>query len=158
MEPTRRSANGFCQGRLRGGPDLFDAKPGHALAERGAVNAVAVAQEVARRRGVLRKCLDNLLGGPFGAGSGGHVPVDDPASVDRKHQEDIEHAEGRGRGLRGGFVRTWHKPGDCPLGNVDAKLEQLAVYAGRAPSKILGRHPANQVADLLGRWRATWPP
>jgi CheY-like chemotaxis protein len=42
------------------------------------------------------------------------------------------------------------------LGDVDAELEQLAVDAGRAPSKIFGRHPADQVADLLGCWRATW--
>ena len=36
------------------------------------------------------------------------------------------------------------------------RLRQLTVDAGRAPSKVFRRHPADQVADLLGCWRATW--
>jgi hypothetical protein len=81
--------------RVRCDLDLFDAKAGDALSKRGPVEAIAVAQQVARGR-VFRKCLDDLLGGPLGAGFGSHVPMHHPASVDRKHQEDIEDAEGRG--------------------------------------------------------------
>jgi hypothetical protein len=81
--------------RLRGCLDLFDAKPGDALAERGPVDAIAIAEEVPRGR-VFREYVDDLLGGPRGAGCGRQVSMHDPASVDRKDQEDIEHTEGRG--------------------------------------------------------------
>ena len=100
----------------------------------------------------------------------------DPASIDRKHQEDIEDAEGvsgygkevdAGKrpgvvgeqcppGLRGRLVLAGHEPGHGTLRDVDAKLEQLAVDAWCAPSEVLGRHSADQVMDALGCRRAPW--
>ena len=38
----------------------------------------------------------------------------------------------------------------CALGHFKAQLEQLAVYAGRAPAWIGKTHPADQISDILG--------
>src|SRR4051794_19506182 len=39
-------------------------------------------------------------------------------------------------------------PRDCRLGNVEPELEQLAVDARRAPPRIVGLHPTDQIADF----------
>jgi hypothetical protein len=82
-----------------------------------------------------------------GTGHGEEVDADEGAGVVRK-----ERPPGLGRGL----APVRHQPRHRALGNVDAEFEQLAMDAGRAPSKILGRHPVDQVAELLGRRGATW--
>lgn len=41
-----------------------------------------------------------------------------------------------------------------PLGHFNTQLEQLAVYAGRAPAWIGKTHLADQISDLLGHRRS----
>jgi hypothetical protein len=116
-------------------------------------------------------------GAPLGAGSVGHVPVHDPASVERKHQE-VEQAEGRGRrgeevdaGERTGVVGKKRPPGatgTCrgeasaghrALGDVDAEFQQLAVDAG-APhprcSIAIRRIRSRSSLDVDGRPEPCW--
>ena len=52
---------------FRGSEDLGDAHPFHSLPELGAVDAVPIAEKVARCR-VLGEGLDDLLGSPSGVG------------------------------------------------------------------------------------------
>ena len=45
---------------------------------------------------------------------------------------------------------THHVLRHSPLGHFNAQLEQLAVYAGRAPAWIGKTHPADQISDFFG--------
>jgi hypothetical protein len=75
--------------------DLGDAHAFRAPPELVAVNAVAIAKKVARRR-VAGESLDDLLRRPGGSGGIGDVKVHDlPAMMQQDHQ-DVEHAKGRG--------------------------------------------------------------
>jgi hypothetical protein len=56
--------------------DFTDAHALHALAERVAVDRVAIAQEIGRR-GVVREGVHDLLGRPGGGGTLGDVEVED---------------------------------------------------------------------------------
>ena len=49
---------------------------------------------------------------------------------------------------------TDHVLRHSPLGHFNAQLEQLAVYAGRAPAWIGKTHPADQISDFFGYRRS----
>jgi len=57
------------------------------------VDTVAVTDHVFGR-GVLRKCLDDLLGGPLCARVAGDVPVDDASAVMGEDEKDVEDVKG----------------------------------------------------------------
>jgi hypothetical protein len=65
-----------------------------AVAEGGAVDAVAVAYQVLRRAGFWER-LDNLLSGPGGGRKLGHVEMQDASAIVRQHDENVEHERSR---------------------------------------------------------------
>jgi hypothetical protein len=54
----------------------------------------------------------------------------------------------RAPSLRGWLRATWHEPGHGALRDVEAKLEQLAVNAWRAPERIRQRHGAHEIRKV----------
>jgi hypothetical protein len=64
--------------------------------ELAVIDAVAIAEEVTRRR-VIGKRLDDLLRGPGGGGGISHVEVHDLTATMQENHEHVEHPEGRGR-------------------------------------------------------------
>jgi hypothetical protein len=67
--------------------NLVDAHALHAAPKWLTVDAIAVAEEIARC-GVDRERVDDLLSGPVGGG----VEVDDPSAMVSEHDEDEEDA------------------------------------------------------------------
>jgi hypothetical protein len=65
------------------------------LPEDVAIDRVPIAEEVGWR-GVVRKRLHDLLGGPGGGRMLGDVEVDDPSPIVGEHDEDEEDAPPRG--------------------------------------------------------------
>ena len=55
-----------------------------------------------------------------------------------------ERAPGRG----GDLGSPWHVSADRGLADLDAKLEQFAVDAGRAPKRVCLAHCSDQITDL----------
>jgi hypothetical protein len=131
---------------------LLDAEAGDPMAELGAVDSVAIAQQI-YRDGIAGERLDDLLCGPGSGGMFGDVEVEHAAAAMSKDHEDEKDAEGGGRageevhrhegaevivqegavGLGWGFARPFrHQGGDGALADFDAELEQLAMDA-RAP-------------------------
>ena len=118
------------------------------------VGAVAVAEQVSRSA-VPGKRFHDLLRGPLRTWGLGHVEMDDTSPVVGQDDEDEQHVErhrGHGEeidghqifhmvvekrspGWRRGPAMADHVLGDRRFGQVDAELEQLAVYAGRAPQR-----------------------
>jgi hypothetical protein len=92
-EPLREGHLPRAVGR---GQDFGDPHALHALPEGGAVDRVAIAEEV-RRRGVVREGVHDLLGRPGGGGMFRHVEVEDAAAVVGKYDEDEEDAQLSGR-------------------------------------------------------------
>jgi hypothetical protein len=105
-EPLRERVLPRAGGR---GQDFTDSQTVDAVPERGAVDRVAIAEEV-RRRGVVREGVHDLLGGPLGGGMLGHVEVDDTATLVSEHDEDEEDAQARGgdrEEIEATRSRTW---------------------------------------------------
>ena len=92
---------------------------------------------------LVREGVDDLPGGPFGAGMRGNIEVDDLAAIVTEHDEDIQDAERHGRnreevagrdvwyvivqegppGLRRRFPPEGHVPGHRPFGDVVTQQE-----------------------------------
>jgi hypothetical protein len=72
--------------------DLLDADLLHRSPNTRSVDRIAIPDDEPRRR-VPRPCLAELLRGPRRGRMGGHVQVDDPASVVRAHDEDKQDTE-----------------------------------------------------------------
>jgi hypothetical protein len=87
---------GVLPGRAWRSENLSQAHALHSSPELVTVAAIAVAQQVARRR-VVGECLDDLLRSPGSSGGIGHVEVHDLSAMMNQHQERVEHAEGRRR-------------------------------------------------------------
>ena len=159
-------------GRLPGRPwrnhDFFDAHTLDPVAERLAVNAIAVSQKIARGR-VPGECFDDLLCCPLRARMFRDVDVQDPTAVMSEDKEDEQDAE-RGRGhheevqrnqvshvvlqecspCRGGrFSSPDHVLLDGGFCHLDSDLCKLTDNARSAPSRVGRGHPADHVADLL---------
>ena len=127
-------------GRRKNFGDAHATNPSPKLA--AAVDAVAIAEEVTRRR-VIRKRLDDLLRGPGGSRGIGHVEVHDLAAMMQQDHENVQHSKGRGRydeeadgdevgevvlkerapGLRGWRWATRHEPGNGAPRDVEPELE-----------------------------------
>src|SRR5262245_16388225 len=91
-EPLRE---GVLPRAARGRQDFTDAHALRALAKRGAVDAVAIAQEV-DGGGVVRKGVDDLLSGPVRGGVLSHIEMDDTAAMVGEQDKDEEDAQARG--------------------------------------------------------------
>jgi hypothetical protein len=76
--------------------NLGDEHALHPSSKLTAVNAVAIAKEIARRR-VIGECLDELLSGPGGGRGISDVEVRDLAAMMQQDHEHVEHAKGHGR-------------------------------------------------------------
>ena len=96
MVPITRSAKGFCQGGAWCRENLGDAHALHPSPKGAAVNAVAITEQVARRRAIGER-LDDLLRSPCGRREIGDVEVHDLAAMVQQDHEHVEHPEGRGR-------------------------------------------------------------
>src|SRR2546428_9616099 len=97
-EPLREGILPRAVGRRE---DFADPHALDASSKRLAVDAVAIAEEVGRR-GVVRECVDELLGGPGGGGMLGAVEVDDAPAMVVEHEQDEQDA--RLSGVRGGEI------------------------------------------------------
>jgi hypothetical protein len=75
--------------------DFTDSHALHALPERVAVDHVAIAEEVRRRR-VFREGVHDVLSRPGGGGMFSHVEVEDTPSMVGEDDQDEEDAQARG--------------------------------------------------------------
>ncbi len=168
---------GVLPGGARCRENLGNAHAFRASPELVAVNAVAIAKKVARRR-VIGESLDDLLRRPGGSGGIGDVEVHDLPAMMQQDHEDVEHSKGRSGhdeevdrdevadvvleerapSLRGWFRPTRNEPGHGALRDVEAELEQLAVNARRAPERIRERHGAHEIRKLRADRRSTHSP
>src|SRR3989441_8316285 len=125
---------GILPGRTGRRENLGDEHALHPSPKLAAVDAVAIAEEITRRR-VIGERLDDLLRGPGGGGGIGHVEVHDLAAMMQQDHEHVEHSEGGSRhdkevdgnevgevvleecspGLRGWLRATRHEPGNGAL-------------------------------------------
>jgi len=161
-------------GRVWCNQDFFDAHVLDAFLEVVAIDAISIPQEKPRRL-LVRECVDNLLGGPFGIGIRGHVEMDDLSPVMAEHDEDVQDTEGHGGNreevaggdignvigqecsprLRGRFTDTDHVLGHSPFRNVVLQQEQFRQDSRCAPGGILTGNAANQFPDFAIN---AWPP
>src|SRR5713226_919505 len=82
--------------RARCGENLGRAHALHSLPKLAPEDAVAIAEQVGRRR-VIGKCFDNLPHGPSGGGAIGHVEVHDLAATVQQDDKYEDQTEGRRR-------------------------------------------------------------
>ena len=154
--------------RTRCRQNFADAHVSHLFLELMAEDRIAVAQQVAGRF-VKGKGLPQLLGYPFRGWVGGHIEVEDAASVmgqNEKHVENLEADRGHGEkidgdqlldmiveesvpSLRRRFMAAHDVFADAALSDVNAKFEQFAMDAGCTPAGILAAHLADQMSDLM---------
>jgi hypothetical protein len=108
------------------------------------------------RYGVIGKGLKKLLRGPFCGWMRRDVEVNNPATLVRENDENVENTKGEGRdgeeidggklfgvvfqkrspGLRGRFGKSDHVLSDGCLGDIDTEFEQLTVNSRCSPEKI----------------------
>ncbi len=163
-------------GRPGSDEDLLDAHRIDAANEVVTVDPVPIPKQVAGR-GVPRERLDDLLAGPPCGGVLGHVEVDHPAPVVCQNHKDEEHTKRRGRdreevdrhqvaevvvekgapGLGGWVGPTGNVLRDRRLADLDAEFEQPAVDPRGAPQNVGAGHLADELPDLNGNHRPTWP-
>src|SRR5438034_5385914 len=163
-EPLRE---GILPGAVSRREDFTYAHALHALAERVAVDRVAIVEEVGRG-GVVREGVHDLLGRPGSSGILGDVEVEDaPAIVcehDKGEQDTQAHSRndeeidgdqvadvigqerapvlgGRGAGLR-------EEPGDGAFGHVDAEFQELTMDSRGTPEGIGRGHLYDKSRDL----------
>ena len=137
-------------------------------AEKGvAIEAIPVANEISGRLSPP-VCLGQLTGNPFRARMRGDtqpqkltttVPQDQQSvqqpKRDRRDQEQIHRCDTVGMIAQEGLPalrRRLPSPGhvlrNCSLSDIDAELEQLAVYPRRSPKRICDAHLANEAANV----------
>jgi len=87
---------GILPGGARGDTGLADSQPLSPMRKLVAVDGVSIPEQV-RRRGVLRKGLDELSGRPRGRGMVGHVEMEELAAIVAEGNEDEQQPEGQGR-------------------------------------------------------------
>jgi hypothetical protein len=139
---------------LSGREDFLDPHALHALAEGVTVDGVSIAEEISG--GGVGKRVHDLLSSPRRGGMLGDVEVQDPTPMVSEHDEDEEHPqlsggdgeevdrdqipdmvrEERPPGLRGRQRALRDQAGDRTFGNLDAKLEKLAMDS-RCPQRGL---------------------
>src|SRR6266849_2743459 len=83
-------------GRAWCGEHFGDADASHPSPKLVAVDVVAIAQEVTRRR-FIGKCFDDLLRRPDGGGGIGDVEMYDSSAMMQQNHKHVEHPEGRSR-------------------------------------------------------------
>src|SRR5258708_30275964 len=83
-------------GRACCGEHLGDAHAPHPSPKLAAIDVVAIAQEVTRRR-VIGKRFDDLLRRPGGGGGIGYVEVYDSSAMMQQDHKHVEHPGGRSR-------------------------------------------------------------
>ena len=144
-----------------------DAHGAHSACDDGAVDAIPIADEVARRL-IPRECLGYLACDPFCRRVCCDVDPDQVSAVQPNDDEGIEQVEANGRNneqIHGGNVRrvvaqkgapslTWrpasldHVFGDARLRDLKPELEQFAMDARRSPKRVLDAHPPDQRAQV----------
>jgi hypothetical protein len=82
-------------GRAGRDPELLEPHADEPPVERGAEDPIAIADNALGDH-VRRHRLDHLLRRPGGVRMRGDVDVQDASALEREHEEDVEHAEGRG--------------------------------------------------------------
>jgi len=154
--------------------DFFDPHAVDPFREVIAVDAVAIADEKTRGFFVW-KGVDDLLGGPYGVGIGGHIEVNHLSPIVTEHDENVQDAESDGRngeeiagrnighvvvqerspGLRRWLLGADHVLGHGRFGNVVAQQSQFGYDPWCAPHRVLSGHAANQIPDFAFDTRAT---
>lgn len=96
------------------------------------------------------------------------VEVNNPATLVRENDENVENTKGEGRdgeeidggklfgvvfekrspGLRGRFGKSDHVLSDGCLGDIDTESEQFAVDSGGSPGQISLAHGADEFTDI----------
>src|SRR6202165_2355870 len=155
--PGRR----WCNGPI---PDAHGAQSAH---DDATIDPVAIADEVMRSL-IPGKCLRYLTCNPFGRRICCDVDPDEVSAVEPDDDEGIEQVETdswNNEQVHGGNVRRVvaqegspslagrppsfdHVLGDARLRDLKPELEQFAVDAWRAPTRIFDAHPPDQYAQL----------
>src|ERR1700730_14060374 len=98
------------------------------------------------------------------------IEMQHTSAIMTDHEEAVEHLESEGRygkevhggdgfamvpqkgkptfGRLGISRRSAHPAGDSPLGNIETEHQELAVYSGCAPSRVLGHHSRYEIAHF----------
>src|SRR5712691_124718 len=132
-----------------------------------AIDAIPVANNISRRL-LPPDCLGQLTGNPFGARMRAHTqphklpaampqdqkPVQQPKR-DRRDQEQVHRCDTVGMIAKEGLPALRRRPPsprhvlcDRGLSDIDAELEQLAVYPRCAPKRVCHTHLADEAANV----------
>ena len=132
-----------------------------------AIDPISVPEHISRY-GVIREGLKKLLRGPFCGWMRCDVEVNDPATLVRENDEDVENAKGEGGdgeeidggkllgvvfqeclpGLRGRFGMSDHVLSDGCLRDIDTEFEQLAADSRRSPEGISFAHGVDEFTNI----------
>jgi len=132
-----------------------------------AIDAIPVANDISRRR-LPPVCLDDLTSNPFGARMRGYtqpqkltttVPQDQESvqqpKRDRGDHEQIHRGNAVGMIAKEGLPALRRRPPsprhvlcDRGLSDIDAELEQFAVYPRCTPKRVCDTHLANEAANI----------
>src|SRR2546427_2140829 len=163
-EPLRE---GILPGAVSRREDFTYAHALHALAERVAVDGVAIAEKKGRGR-IVRERVDDLLGRPGSSGILGDVEVEDAPAImcehDKGEQDPQPHSgndeeingdqvadvisQERAPGLRGRCAALREEPGDGAFGHVDAEFQELTMDSRGTPEGIGRGHLYDKSRDL----------
>src|SRR3979411_3186629 len=146
---------------------VSDAHGAKSACDNGAVDPIAIADEVARSL-IPRKCLYDLARNPFRGRVRCDADPDQFSAIQPHDDEGIEQVETDSwdnEQVHGGNVWRMvmkegppsrvrrpppfdHVLGDARLRHLEPQLEQFAVNAWRAPKRIFDAHPLDQYAQL----------
>jgi hypothetical protein len=165
---------GVLPGRVRRGEDFFDAQVAQATLELVAVDAVPVADHVARGF-VEGEGFAHLPADPCGRWVRGDVEVNDAAAVVAEDNKDVEHLKSDRRhdaeingGQGSGVIREEGSPsrrrrlrgaghvfGDRGFREVVAEQSEFGLDARRSPEGVRARHPFDKADhSTVDRWPA----
>src|ERR1022692_4360114 len=168
LNPTFRDA--ILPGTLEGGPHRLHLQGSNRCGNLKSVLPIPVKDQKPGSR-LERKRFPQLLDGPQAGRVLGHVEVQDAPTVVADHEEAIEHAERDRRdgeeihsgdrfpmvaqkreptpGWFGISRRPAHPAGNGSLRDIKTQHEELTVDARRSPSRILGHHSEDQLANFF---------
>src|SRR6266446_816050 len=156
-------------GRAWGDGLVADAHGAQSVRDGSAIDAIPIADHVARRLSP-RECFGDLACDPVPGRTGCDVDPDEVSAGQPNDDKGIEQVEANARNneqVHGGDVRRVvtqegapalgrrstsldHVLRDARLSDLKAELEQLAMNARRTPQRIVNAHPPDQRAQVRG--------
>src|SRR5215510_12903929 len=159
--------------RMGRGDHFVNLHPFYPASKLRAIDRISIPEQVSRR-GVIGKCFDDLLCGPWGGRIRGQIEMNDLPAIVQEDNEAVQNAEidrrdcekiyGRNLirmigkkcfpGLRwrfGAFHSIFRHGLFC---DIESEEAHLRLNPRRTPQQVLARDAADQLTNLFVNWRA----